>query len=41
MRRTATDCTRPAESGVGLGTFLQRIGETSNHTIRSSIRRAC
>lgn len=39
--RIATDWTRPAESVVVLGTFLQRIGETSNPTIRSRTRRAC
>ena len=39
MRRTATDCTRPAER-AGF-TFFHNTGESSKPTIRSRIRRAC
>ena len=39
MRRTATDCTRPAES-AGF-TFFHNTGESSKPTIRSRMRRAC
>ena len=39
IRRTATDCTRPAES-AGF-TFFHNTGESSKPTIRSRIRRAC
>ena len=39
IRRTATDCTRPAER-AGL-IFFQRMGDSSNPTMRSSTRRAC
>ena len=39
IKRTATDCTRPAESPVLI--FFQRIGESSNPTNRSKMRRAC
>ena len=39
IRRTATDCTRPAES-EGL-IFFQRMGDSLKPTMRSSTRRAC
>ena len=39
MSLTATDCTLPADS-AGF-TFFQSTGESSNPTIRSSMRRAC
>ena len=39
MRRTATDCTRPADND-GL-IFFHNTGESSKPTMRSSTRRAC
>ncbi len=39
IRRTATDCTRPADK-AGL-IFFHNTGDTSNPTMRSSTRRAC
>ena len=39
IRRTATDCTRPADK-AGF-TFRHRMGESSKPTIRSNTRRAC
>ena len=39
IKRTATDCTRPAER-AGL-TFRHNTGESSKPTMRSSTRRAC
>ena len=39
IRRTATDCTRPADN-AGF-TLRHKIGESSNPTIRSNTRRAC
>ena len=39
IRRTATDCTRPAESAGRI--FFHSTGESSNPTRRSRTRRAC
>ncbi len=39
IRRTATDCTLPAESPLAI--FFQSTGESSNHTRRSSTLLAC
>ena len=39
MSRTATDCTRPADNCGFI--FFHKIGESSNPTRRSRIRRAC
>ena len=39
IKRTATDCTRPAER-AGF-TFLHKTGDNSKPTIRSNTRRAC
>ncbi|CCY38268.1 unknown [Tannerella sp. CAG:118] len=39
IRRTATDCTRPADN-AGF-TFFHSTGESSNPTMRSRTRRAC
>ena len=39
ISRTATDCTRPAES-AGF-TFFHSTGESSKPTMRSKMRRAC